>query len=614
MATDSGRAAASQQIGAPTPAQLAKGALRRLASAKLEPTPDNYARAYADEAGSELPLLPERASPLLERLAARATDDVARRDELVAALMHGRWEQAAQGIERIGANATAAAQAQAQAWATLIEKMARGLERGSRQWTQARKKESLQRVLDGSRSDLHRLQQRLQPLVAAWESDAPLATSEEGLPVDELPEAAAPIPATAAAVAESLSRAGNPVTLAAAAWPPLVAALELTVRAALPAGEPRGRDVADQLAALADRVAAEGATPELVAEIAAVCQIARRLFGHRHHLLDELGRLCHELSHGLSELAEDDSWARGQCESLQARLAEGISVRSVKAASELLAETRVRHQRLHADRNAARDALRQLIQGMLWEVGDLGAQTGLFHERIGRHAEAIARADSLEGLAGVVREMVDESRAVQQRVGQAQARLQSEHAQASELEARVRELEADLRRLSEEVSTDALTQVANRRGLAHAFEAESARRLRESDGAPPLSVGLIDIDNFKRLNDTLGHAAGDVALKQLAAVVRERLRPADHLARFGGEEFVVLMPATPVPEAHQALTRLQRSLTASLFMHDQKEVFVTFSAGVTDWRPGEALEATLERADEALYEAKRTGKNRTCIG
>jgi diguanylate cyclase len=97
-------------------------------------------------------------------------------------------------------------------------------------------------------------------------------------------------------------------------------------------------------------------------------------------------------------------------------------------------------------------------------------------------------------------------------------------------------------------------------------------------------------------------------------VVRERLRPADHLARFGGEEFVVLMPATPVAEAQQALTRLQRSLTASLFMHDQKEVFVTFSAGVTDWRPGEALEGTLERADEALYEAKRTGKNRTCIG
>jgi diguanylate cyclase len=161
------------------------------------------------------------------------------------------------------------------------------------------------------------------------------------------------------------------------------------------------------------------------------------------------------------------------------------------------------------------------------------------------------------------------------------------------------------------VCTDALTQVANRRGLMHAFSAESARREREGSDAP-LAVGLIDIDNFKKLNDTLGHAAGDRALQALSAAVRERLRPVDHLARFGGEEFVVLLPGTPLADGQQALTRLQRSLSASLFMHDDNEVFVTFSAGVTEWRPGETLEAALERADEALYEAKRTGKNRTC--
>jgi diguanylate cyclase len=95
--------------------------------------------------------------------------------------------------------------------------------------------------------------------------------------------------------------------------------------------------------------------------------------------------------------------------------------------------------------------------------------------------------------------------------------------------------------------------------------------------------------------------------------VRRSLRPVDVVARFGGEEFVVLLPGTPVEEAQKVLTRLQRELTASLFMHEGKEVFVTFSAGVTPYRLGEKIEPALERADEALYEAKRTGKNRTCL-
>ena len=587
-----------------SPVQVAKAALRRLAMDKIEPTPENYARAYAAEGGQASTALPEAARPLLQRMTASlVSEGSSSGDDMVRALMGGHWEEAAD----ILGNAAAQAQGQGQDWADLLQRMAQGLERGSKLWTAARKKDSLMRVLGGSRSDARRLRERLRHLLAAWESET------EASGVDTVSGALDGAASSAAPLAETTAAHSD---VAPPDWVTLVQNLEGTVRAALPDGEVRADELSQALQQLSLQVADAGATPQLVRHAGELCQRARRLLGHRQHLLNELGKLCVELTQGLTELAEDDSWARGQCELLKARLAEGLNVRSVRAASDLLANARKRQGVLRNERNQARDALKELIQGMLTELGEFSEHTGRFHANVGRHAEAIAKADSIGSLADVVREMLHDSSEVQALVSQTQSRLQAEQARAGDMQLRVRELEGELRRLSDEVSTDALTQVANRRGLAQAFEVERARmnRSRSDNIDSSLAVGLIDIDNFKKLNDTLGHAAGDVALQKLAAQVREQLRPRDTVARFGGEEFVVLLPDTDPAEAQNVLTRLQRQLTASLFMHDNKEVFVTFSAGVTALREAEPLELALERADEALYEAKRTGKNRTCIG
>jgi diguanylate cyclase len=608
-------ATATGKPAAPSAAALAKAAFRRLAQSQLEPTPENYAKAYAQEAGlpppgPAAPAAPATTGPAPAVLAAAPPPDPA------------------------AASALADGKAQAQAWAALVERLPRSLERGGKQWTAARRKDSMNRVFSSSRSDPQRLLQRLQSLLGAWDADVPgdpAHTGAEDPPLEAAPAAPA--------------MAGD--------WAPVLHSLRSTVDAGLPPREDHARQLADRLSGLADAVAAEGATPPRVAEIEAVCSLVRRVFGHRHHLVENLSALCVELSSGLAELSEDDSWAQGQCRVLQVHLgldgagpepaaaaaagardpasptlpaaappapglAPSLTVRGVRAARAVLAETRQQQQRVRGQRGTAREALRQLIQTMLLEVGELGEHTGRFQASTARHAQAIAQADTLESLAGVVQALLGDTHTVQTAVTRTQQRLAADQSRAAELEARVRELEGELRRLSEEVATDALTQVANRRGLMQAFDAEVARQDRAGPGADPaqrgLAVGLIDIDNFKRLNDTLGHAAGDQALKHLAAAVRERLRPVDHLARFGGEEFVVLLPATGVEEAQQALTRLQRGLSEALFLHEGREVFVTFSGGVTAWRTGEALQAALERADEALYEAKRTGKNRTCVG
>ena len=535
-----------------TPAQIAKAALRRLVLDKLEPTPDNYARAYAQESGEKAP----------------GGDDGA-------------------------------------ALATLIGKLVRGVERGGRHWTAARRKDSLQRVLEGSRSDAKRLQQRLTQLAASWDSDSPDGAVEtEPAPLDELPPAAdAQAPAAIEApIALNLGADERP-------WGRIVDTLGGTTRAALPPQD-ESAELSNALAALVERVGREGASAPLAGELEAGCRRAGIVLQHRHHLVDQLGALCQELTASLTDLAEDDSWAQGQCDAMRIKLDEGLTARGVRAVSELLRDTRERQGTLRAEREKARESLKTLINRMLAALGELGSQTGRFHESVGRYADVIEKADSLESLAGVVREMVEETRTVQALVQQTQTRLQDEHARASELNSRVVELEGELKRLSSEVSTDQLTQIANRRGLLQAFEGERSRVERE--GAA-LAVGLLDIDNFKRLNDELGHAAGDEALRSLAAVVSKTLRPTDMVARYGGEEFVVLLPVTPVDEGQQILTRLQRSLSGGLFMHENKQVFVTFSAGVTAYRAGESIEAALERADQALYEAKRTGKNRTCI-
>lgn len=174
---------------------------------------------------------------------------------------------------------------------------------------------------------------------------------------------------------------------------------------------------------------------------------------------------------------------------------------------------------------------------------------------------------------------------------------------------RVRHLEHELEVTANLVKVDPLTNVLNRRGMNDAYAVEEARCTRSGS---PLCVGLIDIDNFKHLNDRLGHQAGDGALQHLAAIMRGTVRPSDVVARLGGEEFVLLLPETPLDEAEKVMSRVQRELTKRFYLHNNERVLITFSAGVALGRLGENRDEHIARADAAMYEAKANGKNRVC--
>jgi diguanylate cyclase (GGDEF)-like protein len=137
-------------------------------------------------------------------------------------------------------------------------------------------------------------------------------------------------------------------------------------------------------------------------------------------------------------------------------------------------------------------------------------------------------------------------------------------------------------------------------------------KLSERSGAP-LCVALIDLDHFKHINDQQGHHVGDEVLGALARTLREGLRTTDLLARWGGEEFLVVLPDAAAEAAQTVLHRMLDQLTTLAISSTHPALRVSFSAGVAQWRAGEDLTAVLQRADQSLYDAKAQGRHRVLI-
>jgi diguanylate cyclase len=172
----------------------------------------------------------------------------------------------------------------------------------------------------------------------------------------------------------------------------------------------------------------------------------------------------------------------------------------------------------------------------------------------------------------------------------------------------VKQLETKLAQITDLATIDELTGLFNRRALFNRIVEEHSRAERYQD---TFSLLIFDIDDFKNINDTYGHLAGDAILRKMANFLKGNLRTSDFLGRFGGEEFIAVLPSTKLEKARMVGEKLRRLLARKVFEDNsgQLRIKVTVSIGVSQYHPGDSVDDTIKRADDALYLAKNNGKN-----
>ncbi|MCB1938617.1 MAG: diguanylate cyclase, partial [Rhodocyclaceae bacterium] len=312
----------------------------------------------------------------------------------------------------------------------------------------------------------------------------------------------------------------------------------------------------------------------------------------------------------IAQLVVDDQWLTGQLSILQQAFAQPLDIRALDEVERRLRDVIDQQGRLKKELSDAQQRLKQMLAGFVDRLADMSRSAGSFHDTLEVCADRIETAVDISELSDVVEEMLRETRIVQEDARRSKDDLASLQQQVEMANSEIAKLQTELHNTSELVRHDPLTGILNRKGLDEALKREIARAQRRES---PLCIGLLDIDNFKRINDTHGHHTGDAALQHLTEVVKDNLRPQDSVGRYGGEEFLILLPDTDVEHAVAALKRLQRALTNRYFLAEGQKMLITFSAGVARVAPDEAPEAAVDRADKAMYRAKRAGKNRVMM-
>jgi len=591
-----------------SPSDIARETLKTLATRKAPPTPGNYARIYAEISGidDEKSTNEEKAgaekvlrgiAEQLAQLPKYASVSVALRRGIGA----GDWEQCIKELEKVLPKAIA--KEKTQSWHELIRELLQQLEITHKGLTLARKKEGLENVLARFAANPEILFEKLNALIHSWAGQQTAANTIE---IDASSEAAesvnAPVSIGNTSPVHSHDRNGEMLgklsELLSQALESMLSMLpELAVETQELINQVRNSKTHEQIAALSKHLRQFWIKVELRA-------------GDNAKIHDGLMRLLRLLVENMGEMIEDEDWLFGQIVILQEIIEKPMDMRVIADAERSLRNAIIKQGMLKQSLDDAKSTLKSLMTSFIDRLAELTESTGEYHQKIEGYSKKIGKSSNITELSHLLKDIMQDTRIIQASALRSHEELVGARKKAEEAEAKIKELEQELSQASELVQQDQLTGALNRRGMDAAFEREVTRADRAHH---PLCVALLDIDNFKRLNDTLGHQAGDQALIHLSSVIKETLRPTDSVARYGGEEFVIILPEIGLEEASVTIERLQREMTKKFFLHENDRVLVTFSAGVAQRATEESQEEVIARADKAMYEAKKTGKNRVVI-
>jgi len=241
-----------------------------------------------------------------------------------------------------------------------------------------------------------------------------------------------------------------------------------------------------------------------------------------------------------------------------------------------------------------REQVLDLLQDLASWTSEVSGDVSKYQQELAQLGEQIAHGQNLppDQLQGLLTRMMRLNKDLQLRLHDAESKLES---QTEQVEDYLRES-----------MTDGLTGLHNRRALDAELDALYAEWERKQQ---PFSMALIDIDHFKRINDTYGHPAGDAVLQRVAQLLHDHLDAAHCVARYGGEEFAVLSLTSPQRTA-QIIDALRAAVAQTLFSHEGESIPVTLSGGVAGVAAGDSIGDVVRRADEALYASKLGGRNR----